>query len=268
MIELDNYAKNKAVYILKCLREGTQPQPGPSAIGAADGAASAEPARIPSGPPASTDYGMPQVPSSRPSDSGYDYGMPQVPPSQPSGAFDFGLPEVPSSQPSQSFGGYGAPGGSASSPYGMPPTAPPAPAAVQPPTQPAPHFNPAPPQAFVPLSTPPPMMAVGTSFTPKASVTIAEENEVRPTLLKIRSRPPPIDSHHICSVVFAGCQSCEICDQCVTAFRREYSLCLHPNDSPTREHQLTCIALGVTPCPLQNATAVAQLLAALKILCK
>jgi hypothetical protein len=191
MIELDNYAKNKAVYILKCLREGTQPQPGPSAIGAADGAASAEPARIPSGPPASTDYGMPQVPSSRPSDSGYDYGMPQVPPSQPSGAFDFGLPEVPSSQPSQSFGGYGAPGGSASSPYGMPPTAPPAPAAVQPPTQPAPHFNPAPPQAFVPLSTPPPMMAVGTSFTPKASVTIAEENEVRPTLLKIRSRPPP-----------------------------------------------------------------------------
>mmetsp|Transcript_94032 Transcript_94032/g.130589 ORF Transcript_94032/g.130589 Transcript_94032/m.130589 type:complete len:364 (+) Transcript_94032:39-1130(+) len=170
MVELDNYAKNKATYILKCLREGVQPLPGPSAIGVADNAppqeSTADPSpdwglpSVPQQPPPPTDnYGMPQAPTNtfQP-----EYGMPQVP-APVSSADNFGMPQVPES------------GGNFS---GFPPSAPDAPPAVQPPSQPAPSFTPAPPQPFVPAATPPAVMATpGTSFTPRASVSIAEEKE-------------------------------------------------------------------------------------------
>eukprot|EP00038_Savillea_parva_P006639 m.164942 g.164942 ORF g.164942 m.164942 type:complete len:370 (-) comp12495_c0_seq1:3578-4687(-) len=176
MMELDNYAKNKATYILKCIREGVQPQPGPAAIGVVEDAPVSDTSQpeswgAPAGPsPPQEAAAAPPPPTSDP----FDYGLPTVPsstsqPPPPSASqpYDYGLPSVPSSQPSFE---------PAPSPHSLP-SAPPAPPAVSPPKQPEPMFQPAPRQPTPPAATPPAVSASGMSFTPKATVSIAEERE-------------------------------------------------------------------------------------------
>lgn len=180
MLELDNYAKNKAAYILKCLREGTTPQPGPAAIGGNDGAT--EPQSAPAAnmgvsgdwsAPTSAAVSAPD-PAVAPSGGGYDdpyngaatqssssdFGMPSV-------GNDYDLPPVPASTGSD-FG--------LSTLHSLP-TAPPAPAAVQRPSQPAPMIA----DHVKPYAHTPPVVApiaIGaSSFHPKASLSVAEEKE-------------------------------------------------------------------------------------------
>jgi hypothetical protein len=119
MLELDNYAKNKTAYILKCLREGTTPVPGPAAIGADDGPAQGGGAPPSGGAGGQHDDWGAQPPPQAASGGGGDWGAPppsqKPPPPAAGGGGGWG-----SSSSGSGGGGGGGGGGSYIDDYGMP----------------------------------------------------------------------------------------------------------------------------------------------------